>query len=169
MTYLTWKFLFFLYLAAAVIVTAPAGAAQAGPPREGDLAAPALDDPAPSARWDLLAEVVKQAAEQPLHFVMSAGPIWLSRCLTAVPWYGWAIAPALAYREWRQWPSRRWWDPALDAAFLVLGMVAATWSDRAMPGPLPLAAMRRRDWRTALAHLAPAMIRRPLPAKHALS
>lgn len=161
--------LFFLYLAAAVTVTAAASSAEAGPPWEGDVAAPALDHPAPSAQWHLLAEVVKQAAEQPLHFVMSAGPIWLSRCLTAVPWYGWVVVPALAYREWRQWPSKRWWDPALDAAFLVLGVLAATWSDRAVPGPLPPAAMRRRDWRTLLAHLAPAMIRRPLPAEHASS
>ena len=108
----------------------------------GDLAAPALDDPASSAPWHLLAEVVKQAAEQPLHFVMSAGPIWLSRCLTAVPWYGWAAVPALAYREWRQWPSKRWWDPALDAAFLVLGVIAATWSGRPpCPAPSRRAAM----------------------------
>ena len=136
--------LFFLYLAAAVILTAPAGAAQAGPPFEGDLAASALDDPASSAPWHLLAEVVKQAAEQPLHFAMSAGPIWLSRCLTAVPWYGWVAVPALAYREWRQWPSKRWWDPALDAAFLVLGVLTATWSGRALPGPFPRATMIRR-------------------------
>lgn len=164
-----WKFLFCLYLAAAVIVTAPADAAQAGPPWEGDLAAPALDEPAPPAQWDVLAEVVKQAVEQPLHFVMSAGPIWLSRCLTAVPWYGWAAVPALAYREWRQWPSKRWWDPALDAGFLVLGVVVATWSGRTLPGPSPLTAMRRRKWRTVLAHVSPGRIRRPLPAEHAPS
>ena len=126
-----------------------------------------LDEPVPpeTRQRDMLAEVLKQVAEQPLHFAMSAGPIWLSRCLTSVPWYGWAVVPALVYREWRQWPSDRWWDPPLDAAFLLLGVVAATWSRRAVPGPLTLAAMRRRDWRTALAHLAPAMIRRPLPTE----
>ena len=166
-----WKFLFFLYLAAAVTVTAPGEAAQADQERPAAEDALALGEsmPATTRQWNLLAEVVKQAAEQPLHFVMSAGPIWLSRCLTAVPWYGWAVVPALAYREWRQWPSERWWDPPLDAAFLVLGAVMATWSRRAVPGPLPLAAMRRRDWRTALAHLTPAMLRRPLPAEHAPS
>jgi hypothetical protein len=156
----------FLYLAATISVAAPAGAAQAGPPPEVDTATPMLVDPAAPRQWNLVAEVVKQTAEQPLHFAMSAGPIWLSRCLTAVPWYGWAVVPALAYREWRQWPSRRWWDPALDAAFLMLGVVTATWSARLSP---PLPAARRRDWRTALAHLAPGATRRPLPAEPASS
>jgi hypothetical protein len=148
---LLWKFLFFLYLAAAV-VTPSVEAAQADQERAGEDAL-ALDHPAhPSARQgNLFAEVVKQAAEQPLHFVMSAGPIWLSRCLTAVPWYGWAMVPALAYREWRQWPSKRWWDPVLDAAFLVLGVLSATWSARP---PFPLALLRGRDWRAALVHLS---------------
>jgi hypothetical protein len=81
--------------------------------------------------WSLVTELLKQSAEQPLHFIMSAGPVWLSRCLTAVPWYGWAIVPALAYREWRQWPSERWWDPLLDAGFLILGLIAAS-----LPAPL---------------------------------
>lgn len=164
-----WKFLFFLYLAAVVIAPSEAAQADQEPPAAED--AFALDEPMPATtrQWDLLAEVVKQAAEQPLHFAMSAGPIWLSRCLTAVPWYGWAVVPALVYREWRQWPSKRWWDPALDAGFLVLGVVVATWSGRAASGPLPLAVLRRRDWRTALVHLAPAMLRRPLPVKHASS
>ena len=153
---MSWRFLLFLYLAATVVAAAPGEAAQADQEAPAIEDALALDDltPGTTRQWDLLAEVVKQAAEQPLHFVMSAGPIWLSRCLTAVPWYGWAVVPALAYREWRQWPSERWWDPPLDAAFLVLGVVAATWSRRVMPGPLPLAAMRRRDWRAALAHFA---------------
>lgn len=160
-----WKLLVFFYLGAAVIAATPADAAQAGPPSGGYLAAPALDESGPpSEQWDLLAEVVKQAAEQPLHFVMSAGPIWLSRCITAVPWYGWAMVPALAYREWLQWPSKRWWDPVLDAAFLALGVLTATWSGTLMP----LAAMRRRD-RRALVHLAPNAIRRPLPTEHASS
>jgi hypothetical protein len=148
---LLWKFLF-LYLAAAVTVAAPLEAVQAGQEQAIGEDALAAEVPPSVPHRDFLAEVVKQSAEQPLHFVMSAGPIWLSRCLTAVPWYGWAIVPALAYREWRQWPSKRWWDPVLDAAFLMLGALTATWS----AGPrLPLASLRRRDWRAALAHLAP--------------
>ena len=78
-------------------------------------------------RRALLAEVGKQALEQPLHFLMAAAPICLSRHLAGVPWYGWAITPLLAYREWSQWPSRRWWDPPLDWAFLALGVAVATW------------------------------------------
>jgi hypothetical protein len=145
------KFLF-LCLAAAAMLTAPVAAAQVGSASTVGQDAQTLDGPgpAPARQRDLLAEVVKQAAEQPLHFVMSAGPIWLSRCLTAVPWYGWAMVPALAYREWQQWPSKRWWDPLLDAAFLVLGALTATWSARP---PLRFATLRRRDRRTALAQL----------------
>jgi hypothetical protein len=167
---LLWRFPFFLYLAAALMLTASVEAMQADQQRAVGEDALALDHHAdPATQRDLLAEVVKQAAEQPLHFVMSAGPIWLSRCLTAVPWYGWAAVPALAYREWRQWPSKRWWDPALDAAFLVLGVVAATWSNRVMPERLRLAAGRRRPWRTSIARLALGAIGRPLPAEHAPS
>jgi hypothetical protein len=78
----------------------------------------------------LLREVGKQAVEQPLHFLMAAAPICLSRQLVGVPWFGWAITPLLVYREWSQWPSNRWWDPPLDWAFLSLGVVVATWRRR---------------------------------------
>lgn len=97
-----------------------------------------------SRQRDVVREALKQAYEQPLHFLMAAGPIWLSRYLTAVPWYGWSIVPALAYREWRQWPSDRWWDPLLDAAFLILGVIGATWrGQRARSPALPLRWWRR--------------------------
>jgi hypothetical protein len=75
----------------------------------------------------ILKEVGKQAVDQPGHFLIGAAPIWASRCLVGVPWFGWVAAPILAYREWLQWPSSRWWDPPLDWAFLTLGAVAATW------------------------------------------
>jgi hypothetical protein len=78
----------------------------------------------------ILKEIVKQAVEQPGHLLIAAAPIWLSRSLVGVPWYGWAAAPLLIYREWRQWPSKRWWDPPLDWAFLTIGAVLATWSRR---------------------------------------
>jgi hypothetical protein len=82
-------------------------------------------------RRAVLEEVGKQAVEQPLHFLMAAAPILLSRGLAGVPWYGWAATPLLAWREWSQWPSRRWWDPPLDWAFLTLGVATATWRRRA--------------------------------------
>ena len=78
----------------------------------------------------ILKEVGKQAIDQPGHFLIGAAPIWASRYLVGVPWFGWVAAPILAYREWLQWPSNRWWDPPLDWAFLTLGAVAATWSRR---------------------------------------
>ena len=78
----------------------------------------------------ILKEIGKQAIDQPGHLLIGGGPIWASRYLVGVPWYGWAVTPLLVYREWHQWPSKRWWDPPLDWAFLALGVVAATWSRR---------------------------------------
>jgi hypothetical protein len=101
-------------------------------------------------RWTarrITQEVGKQAVDQPGHFLIGAAPIWTSRCLVGVPWFGWVLAPILAYREWLQWPSRRWWDPPLDWAFLTLGAVAATWSRR----PGHRLAMIRRSLTSAVA------------------
>ncbi|HEX5077591.1 MAG TPA: hypothetical protein VFV80_00470 [Geminicoccaceae bacterium] len=148
---MSWRLRILFCLAASLLAAGIPG--QAGEPPPGGDGAPPLEVAAPAAPHGMLAEVLKQAAEQPLHFAMSAGPIWLSRCLTAVPWYGWAMVPALAYREWRQWPSKRWWDPALDATFLVLGVVVATWSGETLRAP-PLVAPPRRGWRDALMRLA---------------
>jgi hypothetical protein len=78
----------------------------------------------------ILKEVGKQTIDQPGHFLIGAAPIWASRYLVGVPWYGWVVTPLLAYREWLQWPSNRWWDPPLDWAFLSLGAVVATWRRR---------------------------------------
>jgi hypothetical protein len=92
--------------------------------------APAASVSGGADRWTssrILEEVGKQAVDQPGHFLVGAGPIWASRYLVGVPWFGWVLAPILAYREWLQWPSNRWWDPPLDWAFLTLGAVAATW------------------------------------------
>jgi hypothetical protein len=81
----------------------------------------------------LLKELGKQAIDQPGHFLIAALPILLSRHLTGVPWYGWPAVPLLAYREWLQWPSNRWWDPPLDWAVLALGVIMATWAIRSLP------------------------------------
>lgn len=83
----------------------------------------------------LLKELLKQAIDQPGHFLIAALPIWLSRRLTGVPWYGWPVIPLLAYREWLQWPSNRWWDPPLDWAWLALGVIIATWALGALRRP----------------------------------
>ena len=81
----------------------------------------------------LLKELGKQAIDQPGHFLIAALPILLSRHLTGVPWYGWTAVPLLAYREWLQWPSNRWWDPPLDWVVLALGVIMATWAIRSLP------------------------------------
>jgi hypothetical protein len=83
----------------------------------------------------ILKEVGKQAIDQPGHLLIGAAPIWASRHLVGVPWLGWVAAPILAYREWLQWPSNRWWDPPLDWAFFTLGAVAATCSRRSRRDP----------------------------------
>ena len=89
----------------------------------GVLTGPALS-PATSR---FLRKLGSQAIDQSAHVVVAAGPIWASRYLAGVPWYGWLVTPVLAYREWTQWPSNRWWDPPLDWTFLTLGVVWATW------------------------------------------
>jgi hypothetical protein len=114
---------------------------------------------------DLVREVVKQSIEQPLHFLMAAAPIWLSRCLTAVPWYGWSIVPALAWREWRQWPSKRWWDPPLDAAFLTLGVIGATWRESSRRRRLRAQWLRRLKRAQQTNGSSQSLIRRPVSAE----
>jgi hypothetical protein len=103
---------------------------------------PAGDAPRPTA-GKILKEVAKQTIDQPGHFLIGAAPVWASRYLIGVPWYGWVLTPLLAYREWLQWPSKRWWDPPLDWAFLTLGTVVAT--------------CRRRSKRTSLNGFATAV------------
>jgi hypothetical protein len=103
----------------------------------------------------ILKEIGKQTIDQPGHFLIGAAPIWASRYLVGVPWYGWVIAPLLAYREWLQWPSNRWWDPPLDWAFLSLGAVVATCRPRSMHRSLDgLPALRRRIARELSSALA---------------
>lgn len=121
-----------LAMAGAGVLQAPARMV-AGSPN----APPALGDLLSPETLAVLEEVGKQAIEQPLHVLMAAAPISLSRRLTGVPWFGWAITPLLAYREWSQWPSKRWWDPPLDWAFLTLGVVLATWRRRGRPAACP--------------------------------
>jgi hypothetical protein len=106
---------------------------------------PAGDAPRPTA-GKILKEVGKQTIDQPGHFLIGAAPVWASRYLVGVPWYGWVLTPMLAYREWLQWPSKRWWDPPLDWAFLTLGTVVAT--------------CRRRSKRTSLKRVATAAVHR---------
>jgi hypothetical protein len=96
------------------------------------------------ALWALLEELLKQAVDQPGHLVVAGLPIVLSRYLTGVPWYGWPVLPLLAYREWLQWPSSRWWDPPLDWTFLALGAILATWALGALPGHAPPAPRRNQ-------------------------
>ncbi|GEM_PF-3545986 len=69
-------------------------------------------------------EMLWQPVDQAGHFLITAAPIALSRVTLGTPLAGLAIIPVMAYREYRQWPSERWWDPPLDWAFLGLGAAA---------------------------------------------
>ena len=128
---------------------------------------------ASAVRWPtsrILEEVGKQAIDQPGHFLIAAAPIWASRYLVGVPWFGWVAAPILAYREWLQWPSRRWWDPPLDWAFLTLGAVAATcrrqWTHRLLSGSLPVRQRIAREVLLATQARTSAVPQHILPAQH---
>ncbi|MGH6899314.1 MAG: hypothetical protein ACREJ5_22645 [Geminicoccaceae bacterium] len=130
----------------------------------GHEAAPAPASPlgpafAPTLRA-LLKELLKQAIDQPGHFLIAALPILLSRYLTGAPWYGWPVVPLLAYREWLQWPSNRWWDPPLDWACLALGVIVATWALGALRRPPTLS-----PGKTTRAPRAPAPRARPSPKR----
>ena len=128
---------------------------------------------ASAIRWPtsrILEEVGKQAIDQPGHFLIGAVPIWASRYLVGVPWFGWVAAPILAYREWLQWPSRRWWDPPLDWAFLTLGAVAATcrrrWTHRLLSGSSPVRQRIAREVLLATQRRTSAVPQHTLPAQH---
>ena len=84
-------------------------------------------------------EVLKQAIDQPLHFLwafLAALPLALvagagrDRKWTtiAVAWFA-GNAAFIVTREVFQWPSSRPWDPYLDWSFFVLGAAgaAAVW------------------------------------------
>ena len=139
--------------------TSPAAGSETMP-----LRSPAGPAPGPQV-GKIMKEVGKQAIDQPGHFLIGAAPIWASRYLVGVPWYGWVITPLLAYREWLQWPSKRWWDPPLDWVFLSLGAIVATYrrrSARSLPdGPSPrrrrLARGSSHAWRCGATTPAPVL------------
>lgn len=72
----------------------------------------------------IVRQAAKQAIEQPLHILLAGCPIWASKYLIGLWWPG-LIVSALycVWREYEQWPSSRWWDPYLDWAFLLIGLV----------------------------------------------
>jgi hypothetical protein len=116
----------------ALIIGSGVGATTiAASPEEMLRQSPASHTRRPQAR-KIMKEMGKQTIDQPGHFLIGAAPIWASRYLVGVPWYGWVVTPLLAYREWLQWPSNRWWDPPLDWTFLSLGAVVATCRRRSM-------------------------------------
>ncbi len=86
----------------------------------------------------VLAEVAKQAIDQPLHVLMAVAsvwaigwplayftetPLWLAAALA-----GTATAAWMGVREYLQWPSSRWWDPWLDWFFEAGGLALGLWS-----------------------------------------
>lgn len=89
-------------------------------------------------RRPVLGELVKQVIDQPLHIVMAVASVWvigyplvamagLSVVLSAII-SGVITAAWMARREWKQWPSSRWWDPPLDWLFEAGGLALGLWS-----------------------------------------
>lgn len=86
-------------------------------------------------------EIRKQLIDQPLHILMTFASVWIIAGPTSLAfghieyWNGFAayVAGMLTFawalaREVCQWPSSRWWDPPLDAAFQWLGLWLGVWS-----------------------------------------
>jgi len=67
-------------------------------------------------------KIKKQLVDQTAHFAWAYLAVVIG--LSAAP-LGYAFiamhAAAIVYREYRQWPSTRWYDPPLDWAFYALG------------------------------------------------
>ncbi len=94
-------------------------------------------------RRPVLGEIVKQLIDQYLHVLTTVVSVWSLASLVywASP-YSWvAVAVTLSttvgvlgtaawniYREWKQWPSSRWWDPYLDWTFQTAGTILGAWS-----------------------------------------
>ncbi len=84
------------------------------------------------------AEVAKQALDQTLHILMAVASVWVLGCpiatLMGAPiWVaalvsGVLTAAWMGYREYTQWPSKRWWDPVMDWVFEAGGLALGLWS-----------------------------------------
>lgn len=81
-------------------------------------------------------EILKQLRDQPLHILMTFASVWA--IANGLMWLGAPHLPAVivgsvgtllwaGWREYRQWPSSRWWDPPLDWAFEALGLGLGVW------------------------------------------
>ncbi len=88
-------------------------------------------------------EIVKQAIDQPLHILMAVASVWLIGWLLTLTGLGVVLSVVIsgvltgawmAYREYRQWPSNRWWDPVLDWLFEAGGLALGIWSFLAILG-----------------------------------
>jgi predicted PurR-regulated permease PerM len=76
-------------------------------------------------------EIVKQCIDQPLHLLWAWAGIAILLWLWPTMWgpigilFGVVNTAYIAYREYDQWPSTRWWDPYLDWLFFAAGIVVA--------------------------------------------
>lgn len=88
-------------------------------------------------RRPVLGELVKQAIDQPLHVTMAVASVW-AMGYPLVAWVGLSVVLSaiisgvltgawMARREYRQWPSSRWWDPPLDWLFQAGGLALGLW------------------------------------------
>lgn len=81
-------------------------------------------------------EIGKQLVDQSLHVLIAAASVWIigwplqhvvdivvSVFAAGVLTFAW-----IAYREVKQWPSDRWYDPPLDGVFWAVGLGLGCWT-----------------------------------------
>ena len=88
-------------------------------------------------------KIAKQAIDQPLHILMAVASVWLIGWLLTLTGLSVILSTIIsgvltgawmAFREYLQWPSSRWWDPVLDWFFEAGGLALGIWSFLAILG-----------------------------------
>lgn len=73
-----------------------------------------------------MSELTKQAIDQPAHFLWAFGAFYIGLNVGPIGYlFTAAHVAAIIYREYKQWPSSRWYDPYLDWTFYIIGAAAA--------------------------------------------
>ena len=77
-------------------------------------------------RWSLK-EWQRQIGDQTFHVLMALASVVVISKITVVAIGVVATIGWIGYREYKQWPSSRWWDPYLDWTFQASGIGLGVW------------------------------------------
>jgi hypothetical protein len=72
-------------------------------------------------------ELTKQLVDQPLHLAWGIVTGLLFGFTALGPLFAGFSLGIMTWREWDQWPSKRWWDPFCDWTFLAIGVGVGLW------------------------------------------